>query len=99
MLETMVVDAANNTISVESLSKEFGEVVERIQSEVAGILDLLSDGDWAVVDRAERVVDECAEDLRLGRGDRTVWLLALESYESTWSDVLDRGGREHCLAA
>ena len=61
MLKTMVVDVANNAIDVESLCKEFGEVAERIQNEVSGEFGLLSDGDWAEVDRAERVVDECAE--------------------------------------
>ena len=90
MIETMVVDAANNTIDVKSLSKEFGAVAERIQDEISGEFNLLSDGDWAEVDRAEWVVDECAEDLRLGRGDRMMWLLALESYEKTWSQVLSR---------
>ena len=99
MLETMVVDVANNAIDVESLCKEFGEVAERIQNEVSGEFGLLSDGDWAEVDRAERVVDECAEDLRLGRGERTIWLLALESYERTWSQVLSRRAGRQSLAA
>ena len=99
MLETMVVDAANNTVDVENLSREFGKVAERVQSELAGHFDLLSDNDWAAVDRAERVVDECAEDLRLGRGDRTIWLVALESYESAWTDVLARKTRHQSMAA
>jgi hypothetical protein len=99
MLETMVVDAENNAIDVESLCKEFGEVAERIQNEVSGEFGRLSDGDWAEVDRAERVVDECAEDLRLGRGERTIWLLALESYERIWSQVLSRKAGRQSLAA
>ena len=99
MFDTTVVDAANNTIDVDSLSREFSEVVERIQVESAGRLGCLSDGDWAEVDRAERVVDECAEDLRFGRGDRTIWLLALESYESVWTRALARNTGRHSLAA
>jgi len=99
VLETMVVDAANNTIDVESLCKEFGKVAERIQNEVSGGFGRLNDGDWTEVDRAERVVDECAEDLRLGRGDRTIWLLALESYERAWFQVLSRKARRQSLAA
>lgn len=99
MLETMTVDAANNTIDVEDLSKEFGEVVERVSDTAGTGYRLLSEGDWAEVDRAERVVDECAEDLRLGRGDRTIWLLALESYERTWSEVLARKVKHQSLAA
>jgi len=99
MFETMAVDAANNTIDVNSLSAEFAKVAERIQSDVAGDFNLLTDRDWVEVDRAERVVDECAEDLRLGRGDRTIWLMALESYERTWSGVLAGKSRRHSLAA
>ena len=99
MAETMVVDAANNTIDIESLSEEFGEVVERIQHEAAGAMSFLSDADWSRIDRAERVVDECAEDLRQGRGDRTIWLLALEMYERAWSESLGRKEHAHSLAA
>lgn len=99
MVETMVVDAPNNRVDVDSLSNEFGKVAERIQIAAAGAFDLLDDGDWARVDRAERVVDECAADLRAGRGDRTIWLLALESYEKVWTDALARTTRHHSLAA
>ena len=99
MLETMAVDAANNTVDVENLCEEFGKIAESVQCEISGRFDLLSDGDWAEVDRAERVVDECAEDLRMGRGDRTIWLVALESYEKTWSTVLARKMRQQSLAA
>jgi hypothetical protein len=99
MFETTVVDAANNTIDVDSLCREFGEVAERVQVEAAGRLGQMTDGDWSEVDRAERVIDECAEDLRLGRGDRTIWLLALESYESLWARVLSlRVGRQSLAA-
>ena len=99
MFETTVVDAANNKIDIEGLCSEFGKVAERVQVEAGGRLDLLSEADWADVDRAERVVDECAEDLRFGRGDRTMWLLALESYERSWVRVLDRKAGRHSLAA
>lgn len=99
MLESMVVDAANNTFGVESLCDEFGKVAERIQDAAAGDFHLLSDQDWSVVDRAERVVDECAADLRAGRGDRTIWLVALEGYEKAWADVLARKARHQSLAA
>ena len=99
MLETVVVDAANNAVDVECLSVEFGKIAERVQSEVSGDFDLLNDSDWAEVDRAERVVDECAADLRMGRGDRTIWLVALDSYERTWSAVLARKTRHQSLAA
>jgi hypothetical protein len=99
MFETTVVDAANNKIDVDSLSREFGDVVERIQVEVAGRLSQLNEGDWSEVDRAERVIDECAEDLRLGRGDRMIWLLALESYERSWERVLSRKVGRQSMAA
>ncbi len=99
MFDTTVVDAANNMIDIDSLCREFGEVVERVQVEADGKLDCLSDSDWAEVDRAERVVDECAEDLRFGRGDRTIWLLALETYENAWTRALERNAGRHSLAA
>ncbi len=99
MADTMVVDAANNTIDIENLSREFGEVVDRIQNEMDGAFAAMSDSDWGRVDRAERVVDECAEDLRVGRCDRTIWLLALESYEKAWGAVLERRVGHQSLAA
>ena len=99
MFKTTVVDVANNAIDVDSLCREFGEVAERVQVEAADRLGQMTDRDWSEVDRAERVIDECAEDLRLGRGDRTIWLLALESYESSWARVLSRRVGRQSLAA
>ena len=99
MFDTTVVDAANNMIDVDGLCREFGEVVERVQIEATGRLSCLSDADRAEVDRVERVVDECAEDLRFGCGDRTIWLLALATYERVWTLALARNAGRHSLAA
>ena len=63
------------------------------------LLSKIGEGGMADVFLAERVGDECAEDLRVGRCDRTIWLLALESYEKAWGAVLERRVGHQSLAA